>query len=121
MTGVDIRIVDRNSVPVLTLAGELDLSGVRKVEQVLSSLEQERPALIVLDLQGLTFMDSSGLKLILEADLRARGEGRRLALIRGPNGVHRVFTVALLDKRLEFLDDPVSLSAEADPRSVEEP
>jgi anti-anti-sigma factor len=51
-------------------------------------------------------MDSSGLRLVLEADMRARRDGRRLVVVRGPDAVHRVFTVATLDKRLEFVDDP---------------
>jgi hypothetical protein len=43
--------------------------------------------------------------MVLEADMRARREARRLVVIPGPDAVHRVFLIALLDKRLEFVDD----------------
>jgi anti-sigma B factor antagonist len=92
-----------NGSTVLSLAGELDLSQVPAAEQTLRSVERSRPSTLILDLTGLTFIDSSGLRLVLEADQRARRDGRRLVLIEGPASVHRVFLIALLDKRLEFV------------------
>jgi hypothetical protein len=43
--------------------------------------------------------------LILRADARARRDGGRVVLVRSPDQVHRVFLIALLDRRLEFVDD----------------
>lgn len=93
-------------IPILSLSGELDIAVVGRLDQGLAPLEEHRPAVLVLDLRELSFMDSSGLRLVLEADMRARRDGRRLVVVRGPDAVHRVFTVATLDKRLEFVDDP---------------
>jgi anti-sigma B factor antagonist len=100
---------DGRSIAV-ALIGELDLSEATGVEETLTDLERRKPALLVLDLRGLTFLDSSGLRLILEADLRARSEGRRLSVVRGPETVQRVFSISLLDKRLDFVDDPNEIS-----------
>jgi anti-sigma B factor antagonist len=58
----------------------------------------------VLDLRGVRFLDSTGLRVILAADSRARRAGRRVQVIAGPEPVHRVFRIALLDQRLEFID-----------------
>jgi anti-anti-sigma factor len=88
------------------LFGELDISQVEQVEKVLAGAEAKQPRLLVMDLRGLEFMDSSGIRLVVEADLRAREEDRRLILIRGSEAVHRVFTIALLDRRMEFVDEP---------------
>ena len=79
---------------------------VGQLEQALASVEAQQPPILLLDLRDLSFLDSSGLRLVLEADLRARRQGRRLVVVRGPDPVHRVFTVATLDKRLEFVDHP---------------
>lgn len=99
--------LDRNGdIPVLALSGELDIAVAGRVEQALMPLEAQRPPVIILDLRALSFMDSSGLRVVLEADMRSRRENRRLVMVRGPDAVHRVFTVATLDKRLEFVDDP---------------
>jgi anti-anti-sigma factor len=103
---LEVEVTENGAVAVLTLAGELDISGIGRVEQELHQVEEKVPAAVVLDLRGLTFMDSSGLRLVLEADMRARREARRFAIVPGPDSVHRVFLIALLDKRLEFVEDP---------------
>ena len=51
-------------------------------------------------------MDSTGLRVVLAADGRARRDGRRLEVIPGPPQVHRVFRIALLDRRIAFVDPP---------------
>ena len=58
-----------------------------------------------LDLSGLTFLDSTGLRLIVAADQRAREADRRLVVVKGPVAVHRVFSITKLDERLEMVDE----------------
>jgi anti-sigma B factor antagonist len=86
------------------LTGELDLSTAERVDQELMRAEAEGPELITLDLRGLKFLDSTGLRVVLSADGRARKDGRRLEVVPGPPGVHRVFRIALLDRRIAFVD-----------------
>lgn len=86
------------------LAGELDLSTADEVEEELESAEALGPAVLMLDLSGLSFLDSTGLRVVLAADDRARRDGRRLVLVRGPDPVHRVFRIALLEERLDFVE-----------------
>lgn len=95
----------------VALHGELDLGSAAEVERQLADLEQKGLTVVILDLRELTFIDSTGLRSVLAADARARREGRRLIVIPGPPSVHRVFRIALLDQRLEFVDDPESVSA----------
>lgn len=90
---------------VVRLHGELDLASAPEAEATITALEEEDPpATLVLDLSGVRFLDSTGLRFILAADSRARRSGRRLQLVPGPEAVHRVFRIALLDGRLEFID-----------------
>jgi anti-sigma B factor antagonist len=95
------------AVAVIAATGELDLSGAQVLEAELERLEAE-PELgtVVLDLRGLEFMDSSGLRLVVLADMRAREAGRRFVLVRGPETVHRVFEITRMSERLEFVADP---------------
>jgi anti-sigma B factor antagonist len=97
--------------PLVSLRGELDVSTAPKVEQALRQLEEEGASVIVVDLRGLTFLDSSGLRLILEADARARRDDRRLLVVPGPPEVQRVFRVTLTDARIEFVEDPQAIEA----------
>jgi anti-sigma B factor antagonist len=95
------------TVAVVAPTGELDLSGAAVLEAELDRLAAE-PELgtIVLDLRGLEFMDSSGLRLIVMADMRAREAGRRFALVKGTDTVHRVFEITRMSERLDFVASP---------------
>ena len=105
MTSLDVKTTDRPDGPVLELSGELDLATAPKLEDELRRVERDKPAVIVLDMRPLEFMDSSGLRALLTADTRAREAGRRLVLVRGDERVQRVLSITRLDERLEIVDD----------------
>jgi anti-sigma B factor antagonist len=107
MPNLDFETTRDGTVAVVAPAGELDLSGAAILEAELERLAGE-PELgtIVLDLRGLEFMDSSGLRLVVVADMRAREAGRRFSLIRGGETVHRVFEITRMSERLDFVEDP---------------
>lgn len=100
--------VDRD-VALIALTGEFDLAGVQKFEGELSKLEAENPGVVVVDLGGLSFMDSSGLRALVMADQRASKAGRRLAIVPGPPTVRRVFEITQLDERLDLVESATAL------------
>ena len=100
---------DRDGLVHVALVGELDLSTVAKVQEELRRVEASSPATLVVDLSKLTFLDSTGLRCIVTADERARAEGRRIVIVRGPDAVQRVFAITRLEERLEMVDDADSL------------
>ena len=102
---VDVQIDD--GLVTVALTGELDISNAQRVEQELQRIEDEDgTGPIVLDLRKLVFLDSTGLRLVVAADARAKERGRRFALVAGPEAVHRVFTITYVDRRLDFVEDP---------------
>lgn len=104
---------ESDGVVRLVLAGELDLSSASQVEEILKDLEEHNPQLIVLDLRELTFMDSTGLRVMVSADARARDASRRLAIVQGPEAVHRVFRITGLDDHLEIVETPEAVAPES--------
>ena len=114
MKTFDVTSEQRGDHVHVRLSGELDISSAPKVEDELARVEPNRPELIVLDLRNLAFMDSTGLRLLSAADTRARQQDRRLAIVKGPEPVQRVFRITRLEERLEILDDiPADGAAEA--------
>jgi anti-sigma B factor antagonist len=104
VTILEVHTEQRDELVRVALAGELDLSTTSQVEEELRHVEAAKPELIVLDLSGLSFLDSTGLRLVITADARARDAGRRLALVKGPETVNRVFTITKVDERLQLVD-----------------
>ena len=105
MTILEVETIEGDGLVRLQLKGELDLSTVSKVEEELRRAESEAPSLLVIDLRELTFLDSTGLRCVITADQRARDAGRRLAIVKGPESVQRVFSITRVDERLEMVDD----------------
>ena len=93
-------------VPVVAISGELDLAGAAALEHELARLAALPGGAVVLDLRGVDFIDSSGLRAIAVSAQRAQSLGRRLALIPGSDQVMRVFEITRMRDRLEFVDDP---------------
>jgi anti-sigma B factor antagonist len=64
-------------------------------------------ATIILDLSGLSFMDSTGMRLLLEADAESRANGHSLELRAPTKAVTRVLEIAGVLDRLPFtVTDP---------------
>lgn len=100
----ELQIQEVGHLVRLIFTGEFDHGQVAEADKALRSLEAKRPRVVVIDLSQLTFIDSAGVRFILQADMRARRHGRRFALMQGPETVHRVFHISGIDRRLEFAD-----------------
>jgi anti-sigma B factor antagonist len=98
-----LAVDEQDRFSCVALVGELDAGEVNGFERKLVRLEQAQPPLLVIDLRDVRFIDSHGLSALLDAEARARGDGRRLMLTRPPDSVMRVFQITLLDQRFEWL------------------
>jgi anti-anti-sigma factor len=84
--------------------GELDLATVPAVDDALRAAFEGPSRIVTIDLREVTFMDSSGLRLVLRGDAAARSDGTALGLIRGDEVVQRVFEATRVAERLTFVD-----------------
>lgn len=80
-----------NGLARLTLRGELDLASAGQLEASFAAIDEQRPSRVTVDLGGLAFVDSSGLRALMLADARAREHGYELVLLPGQEPVQRVF------------------------------
>jgi anti-anti-sigma factor len=95
---------------VITLAGELDLSTAPRLQQELIRTRTTSPRL-VLDMAGLTFMDTTGLRVIVKAHAHAQESGGTVTLAGVSGAPLQVLQITGLHKRLpvlETLDEALS-------------
>lgn len=91
---------------VLVVAeGELDLVGAPRL---LEALPSEGSTPVVLDLASVGFMDSSGLRSLLEARQACIDSGRPFAIARPSEQVQRVLELVDLSLEFEVVERPVS-------------
>jgi anti-anti-sigma factor len=105
MTALSVTLAEAGGHPAIVLRGELDIASIGPLERAVEEQLASGAATVVVDLRGLTFIDSSGLRVLIAADARSRELDRRLVVVRGEPRVHRAFEVTRLDERLEFVDE----------------
>lgn len=88
---------------VLTLVGELDLASVSEVQQRLCELRDAGSA-VILDLDQLTFMDSTGIRMLLAACQDAAEHAWRFQVTRGSGRVRHLLSVVQIADRLPYAD-----------------
>ncbi len=104
-TPFEINVVrDRESATV-TLAGELDIATVPRVEEAIEATLTGEVQQLTVDLSGLGFVDSSGLRLFIVLDQRAAEQGWELRLLRPDAQVLTVFRVSGVEENLPFVED----------------
>lgn len=102
---LEVRRVDDPLGAVLVLRGELDLATVPLLQEHLDRAMRSGAAVLI-DLAGLRFIDSSGLRVLLRADRQLRACNGQLALLGGSRAVYRIFELAGMHRYLEWSDRP---------------
>ena len=85
-----------NDTAVLTVAGELDMATSDGFGVDLDKALDAHTVLMV-DMSGVVFMDSTGLRVLLKASTRARGAGGRISVRGRKRLVERVFKISGVD------------------------
>jgi anti-sigma B factor antagonist len=93
---------------VLSVHGELDLASAPLLQSEIESVETEQGAL-VLDLEDLDFVDSTGLRVILAAHERSQERGHEFAVTRGSRQIQRLLDITRVGEHLRIIESPDEL------------
>jgi anti-anti-sigma factor len=102
------RTIVRGDLVVLVVAGALDWTTHGEVHDALLAAPLPQGGRLAFDLRELTFTDSTGIRLILEARDFAGERGAQFAVIRGNETVQRVLDIVGLADEVRIVDDPAS-------------
>lgn len=85
MSGLDIAVLQQQSATVAVITGEVDLSnGLRLTDEILAQMPDQSRGL-VLDLAGLDYLDSAGVRSIFEIARTLELRGQQLAIVVADN------------------------------------
>ena len=102
----DLRVERNGGSAHIAPCGELDIATTPELEQALADATADGVDEIVLDLRELSFMDSTGLRALAQANSRAEAAGVSLSIIRGPRQIERVLEISGLGSLLPLVDAP---------------
>jgi anti-anti-sigma factor len=91
---------------VLRFTGELDFTHMDIARQALGGLVAPRHGGLAVDLRGVTFMDTFGVRMVLQAMHRAEACASDFALVAGSVEVQRVLDLVGLSEQMRVVDDP---------------
>jgi anti-sigma B factor antagonist len=91
---------------VLRLYGELDLASAPLFQREIESAEIGAMPMVVLNLENLEFIDSTGLRIILSAHERSRERGQEFAVTRGSPQVQRLLSITRVGEHLHIIAPP---------------
>ena len=108
---VERHVVGRRTV--LRVDGEVDLSSVATLRSAVEDALDSGAHELWLDLTPTTFMDSSGLHVLLDTEARVRKLARRLAIVCPEGAVRRLFEVAGVAAALPLYEDRAAANRDA--------
>lgn len=98
---------------VLPLEGEIDLHVSPRVAASLRAMLKEKPRQLVVDLSQVSYIDSSGLAILIEGMQTIEGYGGKFALAGLQESVRPIFEIARLDQVFRIFPDVYSALAAA--------
>jgi anti-sigma B factor antagonist len=107
-----VEVHSENQATVIAVSGELDLASSPALQEELDRVAASDSELLIIDLRELDFMDSTGLSVLVRAHQRAEEQGRRLAMVKGPQQVQRLLNLTGVADRLTLVDSPQELIGE---------
>ncbi len=97
---------DRRAEDLLVrLFGDFDLAAFEEVDGMLGSVQLNGSKSVIVDLRGLQFIDSTGIRALIRAHKRAETAGRQFCIVRGSEQIQRIFELTGLQDRLPFCDE----------------
>ena len=102
MQPFEIEIIQRDDAIVLVVEGEIDIATAPLLEERLTDLEAGDAPNLIIDLDRVSFMDSTGLQ-VLVAHTLSETNGRRIRLTKGSPQVQRLFAVSGMVGHLPFV------------------
>ncbi|MBI3910747.1 MAG: STAS domain-containing protein [Armatimonadetes bacterium] len=106
---VEISSGQLAGLPVIRLAGELDLMTAAKARDAILAALDECPRVLVLDVRDLTYIDSAGVGVLLAGWQRARNQGGKIVLLAPQPTVKRILSIAGLDEAFPACADEEAL------------
>lgn len=94
---MDITVTENSSVVRVSFAGEIDMMGIRDLKDTLFSLSTNSDKNIELDLSTATYLDSSGIGMLLTLNKMQKAKGKTLTMINIPDRIVRVLELSSLD------------------------
>lgn len=99
-----VNVTGGDDAATIALSGEADMLAAPQIEAAFKDVAAGEAKLVLIDLHGLTFIDSSGVHVLLTGHERCQARGQLLRIVPGPANVQRLFEITGIDEVLPFCE-----------------
>lgn len=93
----------KEATTIISVDGELDISGADALRAALDAAEEERTGVIRLDAQAVSFLDSTALGVVLASAHRIAARGGRFELVCTSPAIRRVLDMTMISRTVHVL------------------
>jgi anti-sigma B factor antagonist len=93
----------------VAVRGELDIATLPEFERAITRTRAQGLERLIIDLRGLSFLDSMSIEVLLRLHGELAATGAELVVVRGPRPVDRIFEIMQLGRVLALVDEPPEL------------
>ena len=110
---LDIQRRERDSVVILDLSGRLTIGGGdMRIRETIREVADQGHRKVVLNLDGLRFLDSSGLGSLVIASRMLEGQGGQMRIVNARGPVRNVFQITRLDRIFpDYRDEDAAIAS----------
>lgn len=102
MDGIELKVDRQGANATVGVSGDIDLTSAPRLDDEVTGLIEDSVNSLTIELTGVSFMDSTGLRVLLKASKLLESAGGALVL-RGPSAaVRRLLEVSGLDSHFEI-------------------
>jgi len=95
--GIDLRVERNGTAATVEVSGEIDLTSAPKLDDEVTGLIEDSVNALTIGLEGVSFMDSTGLRVLLKASKLMESSGGNLVISSPSDPVRRLLEVSGLD------------------------
>ncbi|MFH0839926.1 MAG: STAS domain-containing protein [Candidatus Omnitrophota bacterium] len=101
---MQIKFEDKNGIMICATEGDIDINTSPQVKKLFDKVMKDKFAKVLIDLQKVEYIDSSGLATLVEILKNIKNYGGRLKLSNLSNKVRSLFEITKLEKLFDISD-----------------
>jgi anti-sigma B factor antagonist len=103
-TGFAVATTSTEGLTTVKVEGELDIATADQLSAELDALLVASGERVAVDLSGVGFMDSTGLRILIAANRKAGEAGYEFVVVTGASPARRVFELTRMDEHIRVVD-----------------
>lgn len=101
-------IIEMEKTSMVSIKGEIDIYSIEKLREIIEEKIRTQAPEIILDCSELSYMDSTGMGVLIELRNKTKEMGQKIIMINPRPNIKKLLSLTGVDKIIEIVDNPVN-------------